>query len=373
MLKNLHGEKRNSRTQEELNAILAAHERYATARGGARAQLAHAALDGLNLGTRNLCEADFAGASLVGANLAQANLERASFYCADLRDSDLTGAKLVRADLRGASFKGARLARAVMDNADLRAAMMMYVGVDGIQVLDRERTHKGTTAGVDFSNCSMKGVSFGNAKLDGADFTGAILQGANFKGAKLTNASFKSAVLTGVNLKDLIVPPDALDGAVADVTPQAAAKFDRLKARLDAHQEWIASGGAAGAHANFDGEDLRPLHKLLVGRPLSGISARGAICVGLDFSGSQLQAAKFDRADLRDADFSNADLRGASLRATKLGHARFDRANLGRLPLNNGGALAPDFAEAEGTSEEQFYTAILEDKLTELGLSSKAE
>src|SRR6185312_5060295 len=241
---------------------------------------------------------------------------------------------------------------------------------EGVQVVDRERAHKGTVTGVDFSNCSMKGASFGNAKLDGADFTGALLAGANFKNAKLANARFKGAVLAGVNLKDLAVPPEALEGAIADVTPEAAAKYDVLKARLEAHQQWIASAGAQGTPANFDGEDLRPLHQLLVGRLLSGLTARGAICIGLDFSGSQLLAAKFDGADLRDANFSNADLRGASLRATRLAHARFDKANLGRLALNNGGSLPPDLREADG-NEEQFYGATLEDTIAALGLPPK--
>jgi uncharacterized protein YjbI with pentapeptide repeats len=370
MLKNLYGEKRVARTQQELNSVLLSHERYVTYRGGARAQLAHCELDGLALANRNLTEADFSGASLVGANLYGSNLERASLYCADLRECDLQCAKLARADLRGASFKGAKLAFAVLDNADLRAAMMMYVSADGDLIVDRERRERAgvsTGSGVDFSNCSMKGVSFGNAKLDGADFTGAILHGANFKNAKLTNVTFKNAVLTGVNLQDLAVPAEALAGCISDVTPAAAAKFDHLKAQLDSHQRWIASGGAKGSPANFDGEDLRPLHKLLVGRPLTGLSARGANCIGLDFSGSQLQAAKFDGADLRDANFLNADLRAASLRDAKLAHARFEGTNLGHLVLANGTTLAPDLHGADAT-EEQFYKAVLDSSVSALGL-----
>jgi uncharacterized protein YjbI with pentapeptide repeats len=373
MLKNLYGETRFARTQEELNAILASHERYVTYRGGMRAQLAHAELDGLNLANRNLTEADFSGASLVGATLFGSNLERASLYCADLRECNLQSAKLVRADLRGASFRGARLSRAVLDNADLRSAMMMYVGADGISVVDRERhADKSKPASVDFSNCSMKSVSFGSAKLDGANFTGAILQGANFRGAKLTNVTFKNAVLTGVNLKDLQVPPEAMEGCVTDISPDAEAKFDQLKAKLDAHQLWAASGGAKGSPANLDGEDLRPLQGLLVGRSLTGISARRAMAVGLDFSGTHLQAAKFDGADLRDTNFSNADLRGASMRAAKLIHAKFDRANLGRLSLTNGSSLAPDLSDADAT-EEQFLLASLEDTIFALGLPAPAK
>jgi len=358
MLKNLYGEKRAALTQSELNTILAAHERYVVYQGGMRAQLAHKNLNGLNLANRNLTEADFSGASLVGANLSGSNLERASLYCADLRDCNLQSAKMARADLRGASFNGAKLMHAMLDNADLRAAMMMYVGSDGVSVVDNERrAGHAVPLGVDFSNCSLKGVSFGNAKLDGANFSGAILQGANFKGARLTNASFKNAVLTGVNLKDLGVPAEALEGCIRDVTPEAAARFDELKAKLDAHQSWITSGGAQGAPANLDGEDLRPLHQLLVGRPLTGLSARRANGVGLDFSGSHIQAAKLDGADLRDANFSNADLRGTSLRGARLSHARFDKANLCSLPLANGAMLAPNFEETD-VSEEQFFGAI---------------
>lgn len=364
MLKNLYGEKRNPVTQHELNSVLLAHERYVTYRGGARAQLAHAQLDGLILANRILTEADFSGASLVRANLYGSNLERASLYCADLRECNLQAAKLTRADLRGASFKGAKLAYATLDNADLRAAMMMYVGDEGVSVLDRG--NGGGAFSVDFSNCSMKGASFGNAKLDGADFTGALLQGANFKNAQLTNVTFKGAVLTGVNLKELKVPKEALAGCIADVSEEAMAKFGQLKAKLESHHQWI-SGVGQGEPANFDGEDLRPLQKLLVGRLLTGMSARGAICVGIDFSGSHLQATKFEDADLRDANFSNADMRGASLRSTKLAHAKFDKTNLGSLALTNGTMLAPDLTDADAT-EEQFYAATLEEKVTALGL-----
>ena len=366
MLKNLYGDKRVARSQVELNAILSSHERYVASRGGARAQLAHALLDGLLLANRNLKEADFSGASLVGASLHGSNLEYASLYCADLRDCDLRSTRLTRADLRGASFRGARLSHAVLDNADLRAAMMMYVGDGGVSVVDRAA--QGSATGVDFSNCSMKGASFGNARLDGANFNGALLTGASFKNARLANASFKNAVLTGVSLKELDVPADAIAGSVTDVTPEAAAKFERLKQLLDAHQQWIAGGGSAGAPANFDNQDLRPLHKLLIGRPLGGLSARGAICIGLDFSGCQLQAAKLDGADLRDADFTDADLRGASLRGARLAHARFERTNLGRLALSNGTFLAPDLREVDAV-EEQFHRATLEDRLADLGLA----
>ncbi|MBL6854378.1 MAG: pentapeptide repeat-containing protein [Alphaproteobacteria bacterium] len=360
--------KRKPLDQRQLAAALMSHTRYLASQGGVRAQLAHHNLDGLNLANRNLTEADFTGCSLIGANLSGSNLDRASLYCADLRDANLQSSRLTRADLRGASFAGARLAYAQLDNADMRTATMMYMQWGGdVAVVGGERSKaSGNPKGVDFSNCSLKNVSFGSAKLDDANFSGALLQGANFKGARLGKATFKGAVLTGV--KDLTVPPGAIAGAVRDVTPEAAAKFDQLKAQLESHQTWVMSAGANGVRAVLDGEDLRPLRQLFVSRTLTGLSARNAVAIGLDFSGSQLQAAKFDGADLRDANFSNADLRGASFRGANLAHACFDGANLNRLKLNNGSEMKPDFSGAQA-AEVQFHRATLGDQLAELGLS----
>ena len=167
------------------------------------------------------------------------------------------------------------------------------------------------------------------------------------------------------------MPPEALAGSVMDVTPEAAAKFDQLKARLDAHQQWISSGGSQGVrtgHFRWRGSSAvaGPARRA---RPLSGLSLRNTICIGLDFSGSQLQAAKFDGADLRDANLSNADLRGASLRGTKLAHATFEKTNLSSLQLTNGSALVPDLNGCAEATVEQFYRATLEATVTALGLA----
>lgn len=358
MLKNLYGEKRISvYTQVELAPVLAEHGRYAAGRGGRRLVLCHCDLAGLDFANRNLSEADFSGASLVGARFYGSNLERASLYCADLRDCNLQAVNLLRADLRGASFRGAKLCHAILDGADLRAAMMMVMGDQDVSMIDRRA--EGAMDGVDFSNASLKRTAFGNARLDGANFEGALLQGATFRGAKLTNASFRGAVLSGVRLEELQVPPEALEGCVLDVTPGALARAPVLKARIDAHAQWILSNGKDGRPANLDGEDLRPIRHLLAGRALAGLSARNAIAVGVDFSGCQMQASWFDGADLRDCDFSGTDLRGVSLKDTRLAHARFDKADLSPLPLSGGNSKAVDltgalvtegqFAEATGT------------------------
>ena len=359
MLKDIFGEKKTAITQQELDRMLRAHELYVAQRGGLRAQLAHKNLDGLILANRNLEEADFSGASLVGASLYGSNLHRAILYCADLRNCDLRMTKLIRADLRGASFKGARLGNAELDNADLRSGMMMYMGATDVSLAGHsaDPDSRGSENGVDFSNCSLKGASFGNAKLDGANFTGAMLQGATFRNANLTNVVFKNAVLTGVNLSELQVPREALEGCVKDVSPEAMAKAGDLKARIEAHQKWIATQGREGALAVLDGEDLRPLQKFLSGHRLPGLSARRVIAIGLDLSDSQLQAAKCEGADFRGANFAKADLRGVSFKNAQLTHAIFDGADIRSLEMAGGTKLSPDLAGAQVT-EVQLQNAV---------------
>jgi uncharacterized protein YjbI with pentapeptide repeats len=348
-------------SQQDLNRVLAAHERFVRYLGGERAQLARRKLDGLNLANRVLSDADFAASSLVGATLYGSNLERSSFYCADLRDANFQATNLVRADLRGASFRGANLAFAKLDGADMRSARMMTMGTDNVTITDH-----GDAAGVDFSNCSLRNVSFGNAKLDDADFSGALLEGARFGGAKLANAKFHGAVLIGVHLPDLGASPAALEGCILDVTPAAAGRCETLKDVIGRHEDWVASEGVRGNPAVLDKEDLRPLKEYLVGRRLGGISARGALGVGLSLMGCGLQAAKFDGADLRGANLSECDLRGASFCGANLSHARFDKATFGPLRLANGGELKMNL-DGVKASQSQFLEAILDSPLPTFG------
>ncbi|HEY5337502.1 MAG TPA: pentapeptide repeat-containing protein [Rhizomicrobium sp.] len=369
MLKNLHGEKRTLRSQQELDAVIASHERFIASKGGTRAQLGGLDLSNLHLEKRILREADFSGSAFVNATMWGADLERASLYCADLQDCDLRRANLQHADMRGVSLKGANLAFAKLDNADMRAAMMMYMSPDGISILNRESASDGGV--VDFSNCSLKKASFGNAKLHGANFSGALLQGVNFRGAKLSDANFSGAVLTGVNLQDLQLPAETFKDCVTDISAQAQGKFDELRGRLDAHQQWIVTGGKQGNHCVLDGEDIRPLLQLVVGRPLTGLSARNAIAVGLNFSGCQLQGARFDGADLRDVDFTGADLRGASFAGAKISHACFNKADLRTLELSTGQARPANLCAAVG-SLDQFGGALLDGQASDLGLAGQA-
>lgn len=365
MLKNLYGQKGPRLSQAELNKILALLGPATICRGGPFARLKGADLDGLNLANRTLREADFSGTSFVDANLSGSNLARASLYCADLRGCNLQNSDLTGADIRGASFKGAKLSYAVLDFADLRAGMMMCVRPGSVSILDRGDPDG--KLGADFSNCRMINASLGNARLEQSNFDGAVMAGVRFKGAVLTGASFRGTVLTGVNLQELAVPPEALAECVVDVSASAVARSVELKEKIDAHHAWATSDGKQGAAAVLDGEDLRPLCKDFAGKCLAGLSARRVIAIGVDFSKSELQGAKFEAADLRDANFTGADLSGVSLSRAKLAHARFDRAKLCSLRLLNGDTIPPNLAGAEAT-EAQFQRASLDSGLSAIGL-----
>jgi uncharacterized protein YjbI with pentapeptide repeats len=171
----------------------------------------------------------------------------------------------------------------------------------------------------------------------------------------------------GVNVSELGVPPEALKDCVLDVSAQAQAKSAELKAKLDAHHIWVASGGKQGSAAVLDGEDLRPLRKELAGLSLIGLSARHVVAIGISFAGCQLQGAKFDGADLRDADFAGADLSGASLKDAKLAYAKFNGTSLRNLHLVSGKVIRPDLTGAEAT-EDQFLGARLDENVSILGL-----
>jgi uncharacterized protein YjbI with pentapeptide repeats len=118
-------------------------------------------------------------------------------------------------------------------------------------------------------------------------------------------------------------------------------------ARLAASDRWVDSGGVDGGPAQLDGEDLRPLGAVFVGRRLTAVSARRVCAVGMSFAGAQLQGGRFDDADLRDVDFTGADLRGASFRGARLRYAQFKDADMRPLPLASGAAREVDLVGAD--------------------------
>ena len=93
----------------ELNQVLDQHKLWLDGKGGERANLKDANLEGANLRGAILMGANLRFANLSGSNLIGANLEDANLIGADLRDANLTGANLTGANLTGANLTGAIL------------------------------------------------------------------------------------------------------------------------------------------------------------------------------------------------------------------------------------------------------------------------
>jgi len=87
------------------------------------------------------------------------------------------------------------------------------------------------------------------------------------------------------------------------------------------HGKWLASQGAEGSRANFDGKDL-------AGADLTGTVLAGAGFRRADLSDAALAEARLDGADLRFASLSAADCAGAALGVAQLRHANLQLANL---------------------------------------------
>lgn len=340
-------------SEAELLRFLAAHERFARGeKDGQRAIWRFVQAPNCDFSGRSFALADLTGANLQHCRLVRTNLERACLRLADLRHVDAAEASFIHADIRGVSLRRSNLAGAKFDGADMREAVLSPAGVsEDFRLVDRtpstERAPGDVTFEVDFTHCSLRSARLNHARLNRANFTGACLAGADLTGADLRGGRFRGAILTGVKLNGARIDPGALDDCVRDPSPQAIGRTARLLQRLAEADRWVASGGAEGAAAELDGEDLRPLGPALVGRRLTALGARRTCAVGMSFAGAQLQGARFDDADLRDADFSGADLRGASFRGAKLGFARFTGADLRPLPLASGGERAIDLTAAE--------------------------
>src|ERR1700722_19669229 len=169
-------------TQEELNAIIARHERFISGRsGGLRASLSYYNLSKLSFTERDLSDADFTGSSLYEADMRGAKLDRAILFCVDLRFADLHNASLKRADLRGASLRGARMVGANMEGVDLREGSLASGGGG-----DLKAAHKNLTID-DKGGANLAGAILSDAKMSGAVAVGSNFSDATMKSTKIRN------------------------------------------------------------------------------------------------------------------------------------------------------------------------------------------
>lgn len=122
-----------------------------------------------------------------------------------------------------------------------------------------------------------------------------------------------------------------------------------LQRTLDAHNDWVNSGGVEGKRATLDGYGLHSINlaglnlssaslrncdlneanlsgTILNGANMVGTHIRNARCVGADFTNAKLSNADFNNSDLNEANFHGANLNQAKFHTASLGGSIFDNA-----------------------------------------------
>lgn len=111
---------------------------------------------------------------------------------------------------------------------------------------------------------------------------------------------------------------------------------EELQETIEAHQDWLSSGGKEGIRADFSGMDLS-------GQDLSDVDFRRAIFTATNLSDADLTDANLSEAwleesnlrgaDLTRTDFSHANLKGADLQDADMEDTVFSHADLSSVSL----------------------------------------
>ncbi|MGD9803921.1 MAG: pentapeptide repeat-containing protein [Hyphomicrobiaceae bacterium] len=152
----------------------------------AKALLAGAILDGVDLSGARFAGANLSDAMLLHADLSGVNLAGAHLDKADLQGVNLQRANLTAASLEGANLANASLAGAVLTKAVMRGAVLNGAGLEGATL----------------RNADLEAASLFQARLIGADLTGARMRAASLRESRVWLARI----------------PNGAESALADIT-----------------------------------------------------------------------------------------------------------------------------------------------------------
>ncbi|MEM7383540.1 MAG: pentapeptide repeat-containing protein [Verrucomicrobiota bacterium] len=238
-------------------------------------------------------DAALEGADLGGRDLKGANLSGADLRKADLTGADLEGANLARADLEGANLKEANLS-----GVDFSKARVQSVDLAGAQLekaeLGRAKMQHSNLEGASLRGAKMRGVNLSGANLRGADLSGADLATAYLQQANLEEVNFEGCHFLGAFLQGASLPGAALPGAQL----QGVNFLD-----ADLHG------------ANLEGADLKGAY--LRGCALGEANLREANLEGVFAEFTHFEKARLCGASMKDAEIQGADFRQADLRDAK--------------------------------------------------------
>ncbi|CAA7624383.1 pentapeptide repeat-containing protein [Magnetospirillum sp. UT-4] len=153
-----------------------------------------------------------------------------------------------------------------------------------------------------------------------------------------------------------------------------------VSAIVAAHGEWLATKGAGGKRANFQGMDLAGgdlsaavlanatfrdaelSDATLAESRLDGCDFRYAKMGATDLAGADLGVAQLRHADLRLANLEGANLRGADLSGARLAGARLAGADFGGAVLVSTDLCDADLSQVDKLGQAQVDKAICDMK-----------
>ncbi|WP_437492857.1 DUF2169 domain-containing protein [Sorangium sp. So ce1014] len=271
-----------------------------------------AKLDGAILTGASLQGARLTGASLKGAVLFEANLLGADLTQCNLELCNGTHALLEGAILEGASLEQACFKGAILREADLRRAHGQFVCLPGAD-LTRAR--------------------LGGARISRADFEGAVLEAADLTEAEITRSVFRDcraarsfwarACLGGSSFMGSSLEEANLIGIRADGSIWTGALLRRADFRL-AHLRAAHFTEAIADEARFYGADLAEARFYRTSLLRAGFAR--ANLSGAELNKARLDGARLPGANLYDAKLLGAAVRGCDWSGANLERARFEHA-----------------------------------------------
>ncbi|WP_437936858.1 DUF2169 family type VI secretion system accessory protein [Sorangium sp. So ce341] len=315
-----------------------------------REELLAAHARGESLAGRDLTGVDLSGIELPGANLEEALMERC-----DLSRANLVGANLKRAVLVRATLADARLDGANLEGANLSKAVCERTSMSGCDVVDAQLVDTRLLE-VSLDGANLERATLNDATLDRCSFRGAHAEGLLLDNLDLTGTSF-----AGARLVDAVFMKCGLDRA--DFTGADLAGATLLKCR-----------GRNTIFASIHGRSFRVVEDTFLedcdfrAAQLEEACLRGISLVGCDFtdaqatladfSGCDLQDARFYHARARQARFIRADLRRANLVGADLLEALLSKANVAGADLSGSNLYQADLSLVQGYREAKLTDAI---------------
>lgn len=315
-------------------------ERLAEGHSFGCADLAGAALRGLDFSGLDLSGTFFEKADLTGANFTGTDLSGAAFTGATLDGADFTDADLSGANISQASLRGTRLDRCNLGNCTIIKANFSAASLRGATIasttlmeciLDKADLSDARIRDLQLLRGSADGFCADGAEIERAAFMDLSMAGASFSGSRLERIAFMQLRAPGASFAHARLDAVSFAGEV-DMT---GAGFEQVEARETAwNTVLLAESCFVRARCDaclFNACDMTACDLRLAS--LKGCHFGKSVLTDSDLFGANLFAGSLAQADLRRASLRGANLYSTDLLEAKLASCDLTGANLGKTLL----------------------------------------